>query len=365
MNTRSSFRRALLRSVLLLALITPAMPLSVGLHAQTPVWEPMNRGLLHLLLYTLEIDTTAPLVMYTGTDYGNIYKSYDGSFNWMLHREGISSEYDGEIVTALWLEQSDRTTLYAGYGGRKTENNLFRSTNAGNFWTLVPTPVSWKNGGILHVFRSDITPPRIFCGLGWYNGIWYCTEGEWIWHQILEKDGVQVIAGHHARPAILLAGTAGNHHTGCLLYSSDGGAAWEKRINGLVTPNENTGVRTIAFSPSDPNTVYAGVTGAGNGLYRSTNCGAEWTRIMMVDQISGIAVHPRNENLIYVSTVHAGMMRSTDGGLNWQTINDGLPSAPMMRVRIAPGYPVQVFAVTLNYGIYRLVDEELPESMFP
>jgi photosystem II stability/assembly factor-like uncharacterized protein len=123
-------------------------------------------------------------------------------------------------------------------------------------------------------------------------------------------------------------------------------------------------VRAITFSPHSPDVVYIGVTGPGAGLYRSQNGGLNWTRLNSIGEISEIAVHPQNENLIYISAIGSGVLRSTDGATTWVKINDGLPTTDVMRVRIAPGYPVCVFAVTLKHGAFRLVDEELKSDLF-
>ena len=71
---------------------------------------------------------------------------------------------------------------------------------------------------------------------------------------------------------------------------------------------------------------------------------------------------PGNGDIIYASTVFEGVYRSLDGGVTWKHLNIGSPSSLIMRVRIAPGYPVRVFLITLKDGIYRLVDEEIPED---
>jgi hypothetical protein len=115
----------------------------------------------------------------------------------------------------------------------------------------------------------------------------------------------------------------------------------------------------IAFSPSNPDIVFSGVTGSGRGLYRSTDAGLNWQRMYEIDQISEIAIHPDDERVMYLSAIHQGVLRSLDGGVTWTGISTGLPTSDVMRVRIAGGYPVRVFAVTLKHGIYRMVDEEL------
>ncbi|MBL0174791.1 MAG: hypothetical protein IPP94_05930 [Ignavibacteria bacterium] len=147
---------------------------------------------------------------------------------------------------------------------------------------------------------------------------------------------------------------------GPLPKSMDTGSTWMSRFTASLI---GMGVRAIAIAPLDTSHVYIGLTAERDqGLYRSVDGGLNWKKLSNANDISEIAIHPKNENLMYISTVREGVLRTTDGGTSWTSIKDGLPAVPIMRVRIAPGYPVRVFAVTLKEGIYRLMDEELPES---
>ncbi|MBL0174792.1 MAG: hypothetical protein IPP94_05935 [Ignavibacteria bacterium] len=171
-----------------------------SLPAQLSTWEPMNRGLLHRLVYTIAIDPVDSLVMYCGTEYGNLYKSYDGGYNWVMHRNGIPSNYNGEQVTALYLDPEDRRKLYCGFGGRQSEKNLFWSADSAASWEAVTTPASWKNGGVLNIYRTGGAAPVLFCGLGWGTGIWRSSDGGANWTKTLGDLGIQVIGGIPPRP---------------------------------------------------------------------------------------------------------------------------------------------------------------------
>jgi hypothetical protein len=122
------------------------------------------------------------------------------------------------------------------------------------------------------------------------------------------------------------------------------------------------GVRGLAIDPSDSHIVWAGTT-APDKLYRSTNKGDTWQFIKDFGTISEIAVHPGNGDIVYLASAYTGVFRTLDGGLTWTQLTLGAPSSTIMRVMIAPGYPVRLFIITLNGGILRLVDEEIPRSM--
>ncbi len=341
------------RIIVLATLFVIARPLL----PQTSSWEPMNRGLKHLLVYAIEVDPVDSLLMYCGTDYGHFYRSTDGGFNWVLSNAGIPPEYSKERITALFMDRFDRNLLYCGFSGRESTKNLFVSTDGAASWNILPTPNNWKNAGVLHIYKSYGVGGKLFCGIGWYTGLFFLNQAnEWV--QKLNTFGIQVISGLPSNPAYVYAGTSSG---GAFQRSTDGGETWSE-VKFSQNQNHLTGVRAMGIVTQDENLVYAGVTGPQAGLYRSTDRGLTWTRLNQVDEISEIAIHPRNRELIYISAIKTGVHRSTDGGQTWVRISGGFPTMDVMRVRIAPGYPVRVFAVTLNHGIFRMVDEELTEE---
>lgn len=86
----------------------------------------------------------------------------------------------------------------------------------------------------------------------------------------------------------------------------------------------------IAIYPGNPNIMY--VASAGGGIWKSTNAGTNWTPLSdkwSFLYTSSVAVHPTNSNLVLAGTGDSegffqhfgtGIMRSTDGGLNWTAV---------------------------------------------
>jgi photosystem II stability/assembly factor-like uncharacterized protein len=112
-------------------------------------------------------------------------------------------------------------------------------------------------------------------------------------------------------PNIILAATSGG-----IYKSTDGGSTWIKKSS-----NSNN-YKDIKFKPGDPTIVYATENGK---FYRSVNTGDSWSQITS-GVITGtrlvIGVSPNQPATVYLVMTNgpfAGLLRSTDSGLNFST----------------------------------------------
>ncbi len=136
--------------------------------------------------------------------------------------------------------------------------------------------------------------------------------------------------------------------------SDDGGKTWAPVGNkfeyatvpgthmwydGTPHPWEFKRVWHLEPSPTDPNTVYAGVEDA--ALFKSTDGGQTWNELKGLREhgtgsqwqpgAGGLCLHtiildPANPNRIVIAISAAGAFRSDDGGETWKPINKGLIS---------------------------------------
>ena len=121
---------------------------------------------------------------------------------------------------------------------------------------------------------------------------------------------------------------------GGLWKTTDAGRTWKPVMDAMPVSS----IGAVAVAPSDPNTVYAGSGEAdmrsdiihGNGMYRSTDAGATWTHAGLDDsrQIGRIVVDPHDSRTLLVAALgHAyapnetrGVYRSSDGGASWKRV---------------------------------------------
>src|SRR5258706_9282183 len=145
---------------------------------------------------------------------------------------------------------------------------------------------------------------------------------------------------------LAVTGVPGDERT--FYFGAVGGGVWKTTDAGTVwTPvfdaQNIASIGAIAVAPSKPDVIYVGTGEAdmrsdisvGNGIYKSTDAGKTWRNIGLRDsqQIARIIVHPANPDVIYVAVLgHAyapnnerGLYRSTDGGLSWKRVLDKGP----------------------------------------
>ena len=145
-----------------------------------------------------------------------------------------------------------------------------------------------------------------------------------------EGNRVTSVSGVPGDPNVYYAGAA----SGGIWKTTDGGVFWEPIFDGQPVSS----IGSLAVAPSDPNVVWAGTgepftrshISVGWGMFKSTDAGKNWTRAGLENtgRISRIAVHPSNPDIVYVASLgHAygpqperGIYRTTDGGKNWDRV---------------------------------------------
>jgi photosystem II stability/assembly factor-like uncharacterized protein len=122
-------------------------------------------------------------------------------------------------------------------------------------------------------------------------------------------------------------------------FAYDGPTGTHQWYDGTPHPWEFAKVWHVEPSPTDPDTVYAGVEDA--ALFRSTDGGQTWhelaglrthsTGSLWQPGAGGMCLHtilldPKTPGRIFVAISSAGSFRSDDGGTTWRPINKGLKS---------------------------------------
>jgi photosystem II stability/assembly factor-like uncharacterized protein len=162
------------------------------------------------------------------------------------------------------------------------------------------------------------------------------------------------VSGIEGRPNVYYFGGVG----GGVWTTNNSGLTWQPIFDSAPIAS----IGALAVVPSKPYIIYVGTGEAdlrsdltyGDGVYKTTDGGQTWTNIGLRDSqhIARIVVDPHNPNVVLVAALgHAygpnrerGVFRSTDGGANWQRVLFKDENTGAIDLAVDPDNPQTVFA---------------------
>jgi len=221
------------------------------------------------------------------------------------------------------------------------------------------------------------------------GGVWKTENNGITWKPVFDNEGsfaIGVVEINPSNPNIVWVGSGENNAQRSVGYgdgvykSVDGGKSWKNM--GL---KESGHISMIRFHPGDSNTIYVAAQGplwspgGDRGLYRSTDGGANWKRILDIDENTGInefVIDPANPDVIVASSYQrrrhvwtlinggpgSGIHKTINGGVSWHKIDSGLPKGDLGRIGLAaaPSAPNMIYAIIeadeKGKGVYRSTD---------
>ena len=229
--------------------------------------------------------------------------------------------------------------------------------------------------------------PNVFYFGGASSGVWKSTDAGSNWQPIFDQESIASIGSIAVAPSdhnIIYVGSGeacirGNISYGNGVYKSlDGGKNWKN-----IGLKDTQHIGAVIVDPKNPNIVFVAALGHAygtneeRGIFRSTDGGATWQKVLYKDNKTGaidIVFDPHNANTLFASLWEiyrtpwslnsggpgSGLYKSTDGGSTWKHLEGhGLPNGIMGRIGISVGADSnRVYALieSKQGGLYRSDD---------
>jgi photosystem II stability/assembly factor-like uncharacterized protein len=274
-----------------------------------------------------------------------IWRSLDKGESWQSSNDvtysGDWEGFGGNCATVL-ADPSRANVVWASLSGPQNGESptyLLKSTDTGykNSWTLVNSGLPDEEIMGLSIDKTSTTTNRTLYVTG-QGDIYKSTNDGETWSMTLNCDGCRFTAVDQFDGNKVYAGGENG-----LWRSLDAGANWQdvshvdmNASNGIhFWDGDYDGVFDVKTDPNNQNWVYATALGNNKGLYKSTDNGNNWSKILTDDFMRKVAIVPSNSAILYATSSSAfeaggydenskGVLFSSDGGQNWSQQNQGM-----------------------------------------
>jgi len=255
--------------------------------------------------------------------------------------------------------------------------------------------LKWRNVGPFRGGRSNTITGVVGNDQRYYagytgGGVWRTDDAGISWHNISDsffKTGsIGMISVSESDPNVIYAGTGEHAVRGVMttygdgVYkSTDGGATWKH-----IGLEKTRHISDIAIHPHNPDIVFVAAQGTVHGpnnergVYKSMDGGTSWTRVLYINDSTGIAslqMDMNNPRILYAASWEhrrypwtvvsggpgSGIWKSMDEGKTWERLKSGLPEKMgKIGLAVSRANPERVFAIIetdrAKAGLYRSDD---------
>jgi photosystem II stability/assembly factor-like uncharacterized protein len=154
--------------------------------------------------------------------------------------------------------------------------------------------------------------------------------------------------------------------SGGIWKTVDAGIHWSP----IFDDQSVSSIGALAVAPSNPSIVWAGTgepwirshISIGDGVYKSTNAGRTWTKMGLDSsgRVGRIAIDPNNPDVVFIAAQgysygpqeERGIYRTTDGGTHWQRVLFVDRNTGGIDVVMDPANPQKLFAATWQLELH-------------
>lgn len=288
-----------------------------------------------------------PYFYVIGAAGGGVFRTHNGGLTW----DDIWAKQHVGAIGAVAIAPSDPKTLWVGTGEAKPRND---ASYGDGVWVSSDGGDHWSHRGLANsraiskIVVDPHDPQRALVGaLGDVyadshdRGIYATSDGGRTWRQTLyvgpqsgiadidadPRDGKLVFAAVWQFRRVPWDFTSGGPQDG-LWRSRNGGATWTK-LTGHGLPAGPLGRIGVGIAPSDPERVYAVIQSKHGVAWRSDDAGDTWHKISddtLLNQRpfynSRLNVDPTNPDHVYFSAEN--LIETTDGGKSYRELRGAI-----------------------------------------
>jgi parallel beta-helix repeat protein len=247
--------------------------------------------------------------------------------------------YGGQVSSIAIDPVGSQKMFAATYQG----DGLFVSTDRGATWEPVP---GFRNFANQQVIFDPNNSERVWAV--YTSFIARSDDGGHTWSRwkLPESRLVSGVAVHPSNSQIVYVGTSGTYSSlenGTVFKTIDGGSTWQQTA---LAADKTVKQLVINPSVSDEIWVSTGYNESGS-IYKSENDGTNWSKVDIGqegERINHIVIDPEHPEILYLSGSF-GILKSVDGGLNWDGAGVNLPIAALA---LDPDDPDIVYAASTS-----------------
>jgi|GEM_PF-797994 len=275
-------------------------------------WRNDYEGLNAVDIFSFASHPAVPGTLLAGTDEG-LYRSTDGGQHWLRSNAGVGTFGIAKVL----FDPGNPSIAYAGTFATTpgvSVGGMYKSTDGGASWTQINNGIS---SSTRQIFAAAIDPTNsnvIYAGSDGFNPgfpLYKSMNGGQSWTALGAVSNIDDIAIDPTNSSIVYA--ASDIIQPYLFRSTDGGITWS-----TVVSSGFSRVRSIVIDPKDHTRLYVG---ADNGVFYSTNQGANWQKVINAGG-NGVAFDPIQTTNFYAAT-SLGLYTSTDRGASWTLQDSG------------------------------------------
>lgn len=268
-------------------------------------WGPP--GVIAGLPIDMLCDPDDPLRIMVNNYLGGNFLSLDGGLTWKIASDG----YTGSLVLDLAVSGTDPAIVYAG-----SRSGVNYSIDGGTNWFGMANPpenVPAKFNEVNTIAVNPFNDQSLRTVASDFPGVLYSYNGGKSWNNTEMFASLSDLKFFQGDSSIIY-GLAGDP----FMITLPEALPPEEELDSLL------------------------------GLYVSHNAGLHWTQLSSVTIkgkcISSYELDPINPDMVYVSMCDGTMLKTSNLGLTWETIGEGLPIIPALSLKASESSPNILYA---------------------